>query len=86
MKSKTCWQFYKALTKRFLLQPQFIFGYNSEVRIFGLSNSGALSSVGSEHLPYKQGVSGSNPLAPTRKPDFLRKVGLFLCVVSIKYI
>ncbi len=27
----------------------------------------ALSSAGSEHLPYKQGVNGSNPLAPTRK-------------------
>lgn len=25
-----------------------------------------LSSVGSEQLPYKQRVSGSNPLAPTR--------------------
>ena len=24
-----------------------------------------LSSVGSEHLPYKQGVIGSNPIAPT---------------------
>ena len=31
---------------------------------------GALSSVGSEHLPYKQGVTGSNPVGPTssRKP------------------
>ena len=30
----------------------------------------ALSSVGSEHLPYKQGVTGSNPVGPTssRKP------------------
>ena len=26
---------------------------------------GALSSVGSEHLPYKQRVGGSNPSAPT---------------------
>ena len=24
-----------------------------------------LSSAGSEHLPYKQGVTGSNPVAPT---------------------
>ena len=23
------------------------------------------SSAGSEHLPYKQGVTGSNPVAPT---------------------
>ena len=26
-----------------------------------------LSSVGSEHLPYKQGVAGSNPAGPTKK-------------------
>jgi hypothetical protein len=25
----------------------------------------AFSSVGSEHLPYKQGVTGSNPVSPT---------------------
>ena len=27
----------------------------------------AISSVGSEHLPYKQGVTGSNPVSPTEK-------------------
>ena len=27
----------------------------------------AISSAGSEHLPYKQGVGGSNPSSPT--PD-----------------
>ena len=27
----------------------------------------ALSSVGSEHLPYKQGVAGSNPAGPTKQ-------------------
>ena len=26
------------------------------------------SSAGSEHLPYKQGVIGSNPIVPTEKP------------------
>jgi hypothetical protein len=26
-----------------------------------------LSSAGSEHLPYKQGVAGSNPAVPTLK-------------------
>jgi hypothetical protein len=26
-----------------------------------------LSSAGSEHLPYKQRVTGSNPVAPTKK-------------------
>ena len=27
----------------------------------------ALSSVGSEHLSYKQGVIGSNPIVPTKR-------------------
>ncbi len=27
----------------------------------------AVSSAGSEHLPYKQGVTGSNPVPPTKK-------------------
>lgn len=33
----------------------------------------ALSSVGSEHLPYKQGVTGSNPVGPTviKASDFI---------------
>ncbi len=31
-----------------------------------------LSSAGSEHLPYKQGVTGSNPVVPTQeKKDYL---------------
>ena len=25
-----------------------------------------ISSAGSEHLPYKQGVTGSNPVSPTK--------------------
>jgi hypothetical protein len=32
-----------------------------------MTTRGALSSVGSEHLPYKQGVAGSNPAGPTIK-------------------
>ena len=32
----------------------------------------ALSSAGSERLPYKQRVGGSTPSAPTRKNAFLR--------------
>ena len=31
-------------------------------------NLRAHSSAGSEHLPYKQGVGGSNPSAPTKPP------------------
>ena len=29
---------------------------------------GEISSAGSEHLPYKQGVTGSNPVSPTKIP------------------
>jgi hypothetical protein len=35
-----------------------------------LRNLRELSSAGSEHLPYKQRVGGSNPSAPTSKPHF----------------
>ena len=40
----------------------------------------AFSSAGSEHLPYKQRVGGSNPSTPTKPegillPAFLRPVG-----------
>jgi hypothetical protein len=34
---------------------------------FGSKATGAHSSAGSEHLPYKQGVGGSNPSAPTER-------------------
>ena len=39
----------------------------------------ALSSVGSERLPYKQRVGGSNPSAPTQESPIipLRMIGLF---------
>ena len=35
-------------------------------KIFIFAYSRAISSVGSEHLPYKQGVTGSNPVSPTK--------------------
>ena len=31
------------------------------------------SSVGSEHLPYKQGVAGSNPTIPTKNGGETRR-------------
>jgi hypothetical protein len=42
--------------------------------------SRAFSSAGSEHLPYKQGVGGSNPSTPTVKNQALIEVsvGAFL--------
>ena len=39
-----------------------------------------LSSVGSEHLPYKQGVAGSNPTVPTQK---IKELELFWLLFSI---
>jgi hypothetical protein len=41
-----------------------------------------LSSAGSEHLPYKQRVGGSNPSAPTKGPNI---IGAFLFLASYKY-
>ncbi len=35
-----------------------------------------LSSAGSEHLPYKQRVTGSNPVAPTGKMKGLQEFKL----------
>ena len=32
---------------------------------FAIPNEREHSSAGLEHLPYKQGVTGSNPVAPT---------------------
>ncbi len=36
----------------------------------------AISSVGSEHLVYTEGVGGSNPSAPTKIPEIF--FGIFL--------
>ena len=37
----------------------------------------AISSVGSEHLPYKQGVTGSSPVSPTKASSLLE---VFFCL------
>ena len=42
------------------------------------------SSAGSEHLPYKQRVTGSNPVVPTKKPT-IWWVSSFMHVVYILY-
>jgi hypothetical protein len=53
---------------------------------------GAISSAGSEHLPYKQGVTGSNPVSPTKKsgdenlPDFFMPFFLSLNLLIRKAI
>ena len=50
------------------------------VRTFAPLSKGnrALSSAGSERLPYKQRVGGSNPSAPTFIQDYLKRVVFFL--------
>ena len=45
----------------------------------------ALSSAGSEHLPYKQRVGGSNPSAPTKKEQEDLFFLLFLHIVLALY-
>ncbi len=39
--------------------------------------SRAFSSAGSEHLPYKQGVNGSNPLTPTNQKSLDNQYGKY---------
>ena len=39
-------------------------------RIYLCNRKRAFSSAGSEHLPYKQGVTGSNPVMPTKGLSF----------------
>ena len=41
----------------------------------------AFSSAGSEHLPYKQRVGGSNPSTPTREEQ--ENLLLFFCLCTI---
>ena len=40
------------------------------------------SSAGSEHLPYKQGVTGSNPVAPTTKSLAISIIARLFCVMN----
>ena len=42
----------------------------------------AFSSAGSEHLPYKQRVGGSNPSTPTKKKDLQVIVSLFFILYN----
>ena len=42
-----------------------------KTKLFNSHYFRALSSVGSEHLVYTQGVRGSNPLAPTKTPTYI---------------
>jgi hypothetical protein len=44
-----------------------------------------ISSAGSEHLPYKQGVVGSNPTLPTEKAALVRLFA-FYAIPGINFI
>jgi hypothetical protein len=60
---------------------EMLVAYKKNGCIFASSKeSRGLSSAGSEHLPYKQRVTGSNPVAPTTKKS-LAKAGLFFFLV-----
>jgi hypothetical protein len=44
----------------------FLIFFNIKIKLYYICNpQRELSSAGSEHLPYKQRVGGSNPSAPT---------------------
>ena len=43
----------------------------------------AISSAGSEHLVYTEGVGGSNPSSPTE--NFNRNVGVFFWFIMKEY-
>jgi hypothetical protein len=49
-------------------------------------NSGAHSSAGSEHLPYKQGVQGSNPCGPTKVTQKWVTFFIFIHALSLLHI
>ena len=63
------------------MQKSFV--VSLEVRTFAslLRKQRAFSSAGSEHLPYKQRVGGSNPSTPTLNIGESLKVLLFLLFV-----
>ena len=53
--------------------------------IFAVLKKWELSSAGSEHLPYKQRVTGSNPVVPTKSRifrDFFMTFGYFIWELS----
>ena len=60
------------LKRRLILKIQkksnFFWGIKQELYICTPENDWEFSSAGSEHLPYKQRVTGSNPVTPTKSP------------------
>ena len=52
--------------------------YRKKQYLCNVFKTRAFSSAGSEHLPYKQRVGGSNPSTPTKQRE-LQFATLFLC-------
>ncbi len=44
-----------------------------------------LSSAGSEHLPYKQRVTGSNPVVPTQQRQAFQETERLFCFSWFKH-
>ncbi len=52
-----------------------------------LQRERAFSSAGSEHLPYKQRVGGSNPSTPTNKNGNRKTIAVFvLCLKPKRFV
>ena len=66
----------KLICVNFLLKK---FGGNEKSSTFAPQSTREHSSVGLEHLPYKQRVRGSTPFAPTTKTTYSNVSRLFLC-------
>ena len=55
------------------------FGGNEKSSTFAPQTTREHSSVGLEHLPYKQRVRGSTPFAPTTKTTYRKCRSSFFC-------
>ena len=68
----------KLICVNFLLKK---FGGNEKSSTFAPQSTREHSSVGLEHLPYKQRVRGSTPFAPTTKTTYRDVSRLFFVLV-----
>ena len=58
----------------------FEISYGNIVSVASEQRFGGLAQLG-EHLPYKQRVTGSSPVVPTKK-DQVERLGLFLSIAK----
>ncbi len=62
------------------------FANSRKSSIFATDLKRVLSSAGSEHLPYKQRVTGSNPVGPTFTKDYPKRVVFFIISIYWLYV